>query len=133
MDDLEATRKHLLWGQSACIDPVVRPSLARQEFAGFGVVERLELRRARLLQAAAPPALASATDELDAAAPDPHFRAAGYDLAHHGQGQWNGVAILAKGVERGKVAPERLLSMVTSEAARVLMRPDLGGIAAMQR
>jgi len=29
----------------------------------------------------------------------------------------------------GKVRPERLLAMVTSEAARVLMRPDLGKIA----
>src|SRR5262249_62201635 len=33
------------------------------------------------------------TKLTDAAAPVAEFRAAGYELAHHGQGQWNGVAI----------------------------------------
>ena len=32
----------------------------------------------------------------DAAAPVDAFRAAGYELAHHGQGRWNGVAIASR-------------------------------------
>src|SRR3954471_6993793 len=33
------------------------------------------------------------TKLTDSAAPATEFRAAGYELAHHGEGQWNGVAI----------------------------------------
>jgi exodeoxyribonuclease-3 len=36
------------------------------------------------------------TKLTDAAAPDADFRAAGYELAHHGEGQWNGVAIASR-------------------------------------
>ena len=36
------------------------------------------------------------TKLADAAFPDLTFRELGYDCAHHGQGQWNGVAILSK-------------------------------------
>jgi len=36
------------------------------------------------------------TKLADAAAPDAEFRAAGYELAHHGEGQWNGVAIASR-------------------------------------
>ena len=36
------------------------------------------------------------TKLADAAAPDADFRAAGYELAHHGEGQWNGVAIASR-------------------------------------
>src|SRR4029078_3003110 len=34
----------------------------------------------------------------DSAFPHLAFAALGYETAHHGQGQWNGVAILSKGV-----------------------------------
>ncbi len=36
------------------------------------------------------------TKLADAAAPVAEFEAAGYELAHHGQGQWNGVAIASR-------------------------------------
>ena len=36
------------------------------------------------------------TKLADKAFPDLTFREMGYDCAHHGQGQWNGVAILSK-------------------------------------
>jgi hypothetical protein len=36
------------------------------------------------------------TKLADAAAPVPEFRAAGYELARHGEGQWNGVAIASR-------------------------------------
>jgi exodeoxyribonuclease-3 len=37
------------------------------------------------------------TKLTDAAAPVAEFRAAGYELVHHGEGQWNGVAIASRG------------------------------------
>jgi exodeoxyribonuclease-3 len=36
------------------------------------------------------------TKLADAAAPIAEFKAAGYELAHHGEGQWNGVAIASR-------------------------------------
>ena len=36
------------------------------------------------------------TKLADAAAPVAEFRAAGYELAHHGEGQWIGVAIASR-------------------------------------
>src|SRR5688500_1449205 len=36
------------------------------------------------------------TKLADAAAPVAEFRAAGYELAHHGEGQWDGVAIASR-------------------------------------
>src|SRR3954471_5241223 len=36
------------------------------------------------------------TKLTDSAAPAAEFRAAGYELAHHGEGQWNGVAIASR-------------------------------------
>ncbi|HEY7634356.1 MAG TPA: exodeoxyribonuclease III [Gemmatimonadales bacterium] len=36
------------------------------------------------------------TKLADAAAPTAEFRAAGYELVHHGEGQWNGVAIASR-------------------------------------
>src|SRR3954469_20380985 len=36
------------------------------------------------------------TKLTDSAAPLAEFRAAGYELAHHGEGQWNGVAIASR-------------------------------------
>ncbi len=36
------------------------------------------------------------TKLADSAAPAAEFRAAGYELAHHGEGQWNGVAIASR-------------------------------------
>jgi exodeoxyribonuclease III len=36
------------------------------------------------------------TKLTDAAAPVAEFKAAGYELAHHGEGQWNGVAIASR-------------------------------------
>src|SRR3954462_6150399 len=36
------------------------------------------------------------TKLADSAAPVTEFRAAGYELAHHGEGQWNGVAIASR-------------------------------------
>jgi exodeoxyribonuclease-3 len=36
------------------------------------------------------------TKLADAAAPVDEFRAAGYEIAHHGEGQWNGVAIVSR-------------------------------------
>jgi exodeoxyribonuclease-3 len=36
------------------------------------------------------------TKLADSAAPVAEFRAAGYELAHHGEGQWNGVAIASR-------------------------------------
>ena len=40
------------------------------------------------------------TKLTDAAAPVAEFRAAGYELAHHGEGQWNGVAIASREANR---------------------------------
>src|SRR5882672_4377881 len=37
------------------------------------------------------------TKLTDADAPVAAFRAAGYELAHHGEGRWNGVAIASRG------------------------------------
>ena len=37
------------------------------------------------------------TKLTDADAPHGAFRAAGYELVHHGEGRWNGVAIAARG------------------------------------
>jgi exodeoxyribonuclease-3 len=37
------------------------------------------------------------TKLADSAAPVAEFREAGYELAHHGEGQWNGVAIASRG------------------------------------
>jgi exodeoxyribonuclease III len=36
------------------------------------------------------------TKAADAAAAVAEFRAAGYELAHHGEGQWNGVATASR-------------------------------------
>src|SRR6266550_1939666 len=36
------------------------------------------------------------TKLADSAAPVAEFRAAGYELVHHGEGQWNGVAIASR-------------------------------------
>src|SRR5690349_1513408 len=36
------------------------------------------------------------TKLADSAAPVAEFRAAGYELAHHGEGRWNGVAIASR-------------------------------------
>src|SRR5215218_3246756 len=36
------------------------------------------------------------TKLADSAAPVAEFRAAGYELAHHGEGQWNGVAMASR-------------------------------------
>src|SRR5512134_2312674 len=36
------------------------------------------------------------TKLADTAAPAAEFRTAGYELAHHGQGRWNGVAIASR-------------------------------------
>ena len=41
------------------------------------------------------------TKLADADAPRDDLRAAGYELAHHGEGRWNGVAIASRvGIER---------------------------------
>src|SRR3954471_23846627 len=40
--------------------------------------------------------LTQETKLADSAAPVAEFRAAGYELAHHGEGQWNGVAIASR-------------------------------------
>jgi exodeoxyribonuclease-3 len=36
------------------------------------------------------------TKLADEAAPEMPFRMAGYELAHHGQGRWNGVAVVSR-------------------------------------
>ena len=59
------------------------------------------------------------TKLTDANAPVAAFREAGYELAHHGEGRWNGVAIASRrGIE----------SVVTNfgEPLRVVRTPDLG-------
>src|SRR5437660_1025879 len=43
------------------------------------------------------------TKLADADAPHAAFRAAGYALAHHGEGRWNGVAIASRGAIDGVV------------------------------
>src|SRR2546425_12184936 len=47
------------------------------------------------------------------------FREAGYELAHHGEGRWNGVAILSRG---------RIEAVVTNfgEPLRPAATPDVG-------
>src|SRR5437899_12548052 len=37
------------------------------------------------------------TKLADSGAPVAEFRSVGYELAHHGEGQWNGVAIASRG------------------------------------
>jgi exodeoxyribonuclease-3 len=50
------------------------------------------------LERAAPDVLLMQETKLaDGRAPVDEFRSAGYELAHHGQGQWNGVAIASRG------------------------------------
>src|SRR3954451_2383687 len=57
---------------------------------------RLE-KVSRWLERARPDALLIQETKLtDSAAPVSEFRAAGYELAHHGEGQWNGVAIASR-------------------------------------
>ena len=53
------------------------------------VEEWLALRRPDVL-------LMQETKLADEAAPDMPFRMAGYDLCHHGEGRWNGVAIASR-------------------------------------
>src|SRR5688500_17011603 len=57
---------------------------------------RLE-KVSRWLERARPDVLLMQETKLaDSAAPVAEFRAAGYELAHHGEGQWNGVAIASR-------------------------------------
>ncbi len=42
------------------------------------------------------------TKLTDADAPVGAFREAGYELAHHGEGRWNGVAIASRRGDRGR-------------------------------
>jgi len=59
------------------------------------------------------------TKLADADAPRDAFRALGYELAHHGEGGWNGVAIASRG---------RLEDVVTNfgEPLRPALTPDVG-------
>src|SRR3954465_676304 len=59
------------------------------------------------------------TKLADAAAPVAEFRAAGYELAHHGEGQWNGVAIASR-VGITAVVPN------FGEPLRPAQTPDVG-------
>ena len=63
-------------------------------------VNSLKARLERVLgwlERAAPDVLLMQETKLaDAAAPFDVFRAAGYELAHHGEGRWNGVAIASR-------------------------------------
>src|ERR671912_1510829 len=57
---------------------------------------RLE-KVSRWLERARPDVLLMQETKLaDSAAPVAEFRAAGYELAHHGEGKWNGVAIASR-------------------------------------
>src|SRR5688572_2361807 len=57
---------------------------------------RLE-KVSRWLERARPDVLLMQETKLaDPAAPVAEFRAAGYELVHHGEGQWNGVAIASR-------------------------------------
>ena len=59
------------------------------------------------------------TKLADSAAPVAEFRAAGYELAHHGEGQWNGVAIASRA---------GITDLVTNfgEPLRPARTPDVG-------
>jgi exodeoxyribonuclease-3 len=63
-------------------------------------VNSLKARLERVLgwlERAAPDVLLMQETKLaDSAAPDDDFRRAGYELAHHGEGRWNGVAIASR-------------------------------------
>ena len=63
------------------------------------------------------------TKLADAEAPVAVFREAGYELAHHGEGQWNGVAIAS----RATTAASRT---TTRRASRVQIRPSPASRAA---
>ncbi len=59
------------------------------------------------------------TKLADAAAPVMEFQAAGYELAHHGEGRWNGVAIASRvGIES--------VVMNFGEPLRAARTPDVG-------
>src|SRR5262245_20792211 len=57
---------------------------------------RLEKVQWWLARAAPDVLLMQETKLTDDRAPVEEFRNAGYELAHHGQGQWNGVAIASR-------------------------------------
>src|SRR5262249_11536445 len=59
------------------------------------------------------------TKLADADAPRDAFRAAGYELAHHGEGRWNGVAVASRGAIRDVVTN-------FGEALRPARTPDVG-------
>jgi exodeoxyribonuclease-3 len=59
------------------------------------------------------------TKLADSAAPAAEFRAAGYQLAHHGEGRWNGVAIASR------VGIADVVSNL-GEPLRVAMTPEAG-------
>src|SRR5262245_56982301 len=60
------------------------------------LIARLEKVQWWLARAEPDVLLMQETKLADARAPVEDFRRAGYELAHHGQGQWNGVAIASR-------------------------------------
>ena len=73
-------------------------------------VNSLKARLAKLeawLERARPDVLLlQETKSTDAAAPHEFFRERGYELAHHGEGRWNGVALASR---RGLAEVQRVL------------------------
>ena len=57
---------------------------------------RMERVEAWLAHAQPDVLLLQETKLADDAVPEMPFRMAGYELAHHGEGRWNGVAILSR-------------------------------------
>src|SRR5687767_6273821 len=80
---------------------------------------RLEKVRGWLERAAPDVLMMQETKLTDMDAPEDVFREAGYALAHHGQGRWNGVAIASRG---------GIADVVTSfgEPLRADTTPDVG-------
>jgi exodeoxyribonuclease-3 len=90
------------------------------------------------LERAAPDVLLMQETKLtDAAAPADVFREAGYELAHHGQGRWNGVAIASRRGIAGVVTnfgeplrPEQTPDVADDEplAEARMLAADCGGV-----
>jgi exodeoxyribonuclease-3 len=99
---------------------------------------RMERVEGWLTQAQPDVLLMQETKLADEAAPEMPFRMAGYELAHHGQGRWNGVAIASRvgiadvvtnfglgpvgsgGVEGGAPGDEARMIAATCDGVRVV-------------
>ena len=67
-------------------------------FGAYRLTTRTPPHVAAIARARPDVLLLQETKSADSAAPHVYFRAHGYELAHHGEGRWNGVALASRWV-----------------------------------